>query len=240
MAATAALAAQPAAAGRAAKCSTDDPYTLTAGALTGAQATDLALRFTAAPGCEPVTVVDQLRVKTFRPDDRLATARDLYGLAVQDGGLAVPLDRVARGRRIEVRATVRTGLPERTYVVRGDTTSLLRPDLVVASVHAPRQTLTTRPVDVVAEIAEQDGDTSATAEVSLVGAIGPLAAPVEVTVPSGGHVAVTFRGVALTTAAANELRVLVTDTAPGEGDATNDDLSTTVEVTKNELVPDRL
>ena len=83
----------------------------------------------------------------------------------------------------------------------GTTKALLRPDLVVASVSAPLQTLTTRPIDVVAEIAEINGDTAATAHIALADAIGPLAGPIEVKVPAGGRASVTFPAVALTTAA---------------------------------------
>ena len=114
---------------------------------------------------------------------------------------------------------------------------MLRPDLVVTSVQAPLQTLPTRAVDVVAEVAEVKGDTSATAHVSLAGAIGPLAGPVDVTVPAGGSVTVTFPGVALTTPASTELRVIVSDADPGEYDTTNQSRPATVEVTKNELIP---
>ena len=112
------------------------------------------------------------------------------------------LDRVARGRRIAAEALVQTGTPSRTYVLDDSATSRLRPDLVVASVQAPTQTLTTRPVDVVADVAEVEGDTAATAHVTLVSAIGPLAGPIDVNVPAGGNVSVTFPEVVLSNAVA--------------------------------------
>jgi hypothetical protein len=109
--------------------------------------------------------------------------------------------------------------------------------------HAPLQTLTTRPVTVTAEVAELNGETGAAAEVVLAGPLGPLADPVEVTVPAGGHVGVTFPNVALVSPVPIELTVTVQSAAPSEYDAaddTNNARATTVEVTKNELARSRL
>ena len=220
--------------------STDGAYTMTAGALTGPTLTDLSLRFTAGPGCADVTMVKHVQIKTFTEAGDVADVLNLHDLQAPGGTASVELNRVDRGLRIETDAQVQTGTPRRTYVVRDATTSLLRPDLVVSAVNAPLQTLTTRPVDVTAEITEIKGDTGATARVTLAGTIGPLADPVAVTVPAGGHVSVTFPAVALTTPMPVELKVLVTDVAPDEYDATNDSASATVEVTKNELASSRL
>ena len=220
--------------------STDAAYVMTAGALTGPARTDLALRFTAQPGCAAVTTVKHLQIKTFTATGDVADVLNLKDVGAQDGAVTVALTRIERGLPIEVHAQIQTGTPRRTYVVNDAVTSLLRPDLVVSALHAPLQTLTTRPVDVSAEISEIKGDTGATARVTLAGPIGPLADPVDVTVPAGGHVTVTFPNVALTTAMPVELKVLVTDVAPDEFDATNNTAATTVEVTKNELASSRL
>ena len=48
--------------------------------------------------------------------------------------------------------------PPRTEIHRGEAIVKLRPDLAVAAVHAPPQTLSTRPIDVVADISELNGD----------------------------------------------------------------------------------
>ena len=55
------------------------------------------------------------------------------------------------------------------------------------------------------------------------------------TVPAGGHVSVTFPGIALTTPVPVEVKALVTDVAPDEYDATNDTRSATVDVTASQL-----
>ena len=222
--------------------STDAAYAMTARALTGPARTDLTLRFTAGPTCAAVTMVKHVQVKTFTETGKVADVVNLDDVSAQGGAASVELGRVERGRRIEADATVQTGTPPRTYVLREATTSLLRPDLAVRA-HAPVQTLTTRPITVTAEVSELKGDTGATAEVALAGPIGPLADPVEVTVPAGGKVDVTFPNIALTSSVPVELTVIVRAAAPAEYDAAddaNDTQSATIEVTKNELARSRL
>jgi hypothetical protein len=221
-------------------CPKDAAYTMTAGALTGPAKTDVALRFAAAAGCEPVTTVKKVQVKTFTEAGKVADVQNLADVDAPDGVAPLTLDRIERGRRIEVDALIQTGAPSRTFPVHDATTAKLRPDLVVSSVDAPPQTLTTRPVDVAAEIKEVNGDTGATVKVALAGPIGPLAEPVEVTVPAGDSVPVAFRGVALTAPLPTLLKVIVTDADPEEYDASNNERVTTVDVTKNELARSRL
>jgi hypothetical protein len=220
--------------------STGDAYTMTAAALTGPTSTDVALRFAVAPGCAAVKAAKHVQIKSFTEDGKVTEVRNLTDVETHDGVVSVELDRVVRGRRIEVDALVQTGTPPRTNVLRGVTTSRLRPDLVVKAVHAPLQTLTTRPVDVTAEIGEVNGDTGAEAHIALAGPIGPVTDPVEVTVPAGGSAFVTFPDVALTTAVPTELEVVVADAVPDEYDPANGARSTQVDVTKNELAPSRL
>ena len=125
--------------------STDHAYAPTAAALTGPADTELTIRIAAAPGCAGATAVKHLQVKTFDENDGLVDVVNLKGVLAPQGIATVTLDRVARGRRIAAEALVQTGTPSRTYVLDDSATSRLRPDLVVASVQAPMQTLPTRP-----------------------------------------------------------------------------------------------
>ena len=84
----------------------------------------------------------------------------------------------------------------------------LRPDLAVAAVHSPPQTLSTRPIDVVADVSELNGDAGATATVKLMLGPTPVAEPQTVTVPAGGsYLGRPFKDVKLTTAMSAELTV---------------------------------
>jgi hypothetical protein len=235
------VAALAAAAGTGAAAGANDPaYTARLTALVGPSGADLTLRVDPASGRAAVDTLKKVQLKLFAADGSLADVRNYTDLAAPGGAAEVALGTLPRGRRVEAEVLVQPGGTDRTYVLRGDATTRLRPDLVVASVQAPLQTLTTRPVDVTAQIAELNGDTGATAHVTLAGPLGPLAAPVEVSVPAGGRMPVTFPGVALTTPVPVELKVLVTDAAPLEYDATNDARTATVEVTKSELARSRL
>ena len=78
-----------------------------------------------------------------------------------DGSATVDLGPLERGTAVDVQLHVREQKPPRTRILRGDGIAKLRPDLVVAAVHAPEQTLSTRPIDVVADIDELNTDTGA-------------------------------------------------------------------------------
>jgi hypothetical protein len=221
-------------------CPSTAAYTLAAAALTGPTSTDVTLRLAAAPGCAAVEALKKVQIKTFAESGKLDDVVNLEETAVDAGVATATISRVEHGRRVEVDALVQTGTPQRTYVVRDAAVARLRPDLVVASIDAPVQTLTTRPVTVEADVREANGDTGATVQVTLSGELGPLADSMTVTVPAGGSIPVRFENVALTTAATTTLTVLVAGAAPREYDAANNDRSTVVEVTKSELAGSRL
>jgi hypothetical protein len=222
-----------------------DAYTMTIGALTDARGTDVELRFSAAPGCAAVDSIQKVQLKTYAADGTLASVvnRNDNQVKATEGVAVVSLDRVERERRIEADVLVHTGTPARTYVLRGETTSRLRPDLVVKTVRVPQQTLATRPVDVAVEVAEVSGDTGATATVSLASGVAaiPGVAPQAVTVPAKGSKWVTFPGLALTTAAEVAVTAVIGgDAAPAESDIENNGLTTKVDVTNHELQRSRL
>src|SRR3954451_20445919 len=154
--------------------STDNAYTMTTRALTDAHGTDVELRFSAAPGCAAVDSLQKVQLKTYTEAGKLATVvnRNDNQVKATDGVAVVSLDRVERGRKIEAEVLVQTGTPARTYVLRGTTTSRLRPDLVVKPI-PPVQTLTNRPVAVQADVAELNGDVGAAAKVTLAPIAGP-------------------------------------------------------------------
>lgn len=219
--------------------STDDAYAMELVALTGPQGADLALEVSAAPGCAEATALKKVQLKIYAADGSLDEVRNLLDVPSPGGSADVGLGQLERGRLVEADVLVQTGSPPRTYVLRGEAITRLRPDLVVETVNAPAQTLTTRPVDVHADIAELNGDTGAAARVSLLW--GPsLLGTAEVAVPAGGRATITFPDVALTQAARLDLTVLVGEAVPGETDATNNDRAATVDVSELELARSRL
>jgi hypothetical protein len=214
-------------------------YAMQLTALTGPAGADLTIGVDPAQGCAPVDSLKKIQLKTYRVDGKLDDVRNITDKAAAGGVANVDLGQLPRNRRVEADVLVQVGPDAQTHVVRGHTVTLLRPDVTVAAVQAPAQTLTTRTVSVRADIDEVNGDVGASATVTL--SWGPtVLATQTATVAKGGRVSVAFDGVALTTAAPTELTVRVSDVTPGETDATNDARTMTVDVTENELARSRL
>ena len=217
----------------------DAPYAMELSALTGPQGADITLVVAAAPGYGAVKALKKVQLKTFAADGSLTDVRNLTDVSAPGGVANIELGQIERGRRVEADAHIQTGAPKRTYVLRGDTITRLRPDLVVSTVQAPLQTLTTRPVDLIAEVAELNGDTAANATVTLLWGPSVLGTR-SVAVPAGGKVSVEFDGLALTSAAPVELSVVVDEVTPFETDETNNHRIATVDVSELELARSRL
>ena len=213
-------------------------HTLDSTVLTGPARADLTVRVSTTEGCQAPTELKKLQIKTFA-GDQLHDVRNLTDLALASGAATIELPEVARGSRVESDVLIEDGVTSRTWPIRSKTNALLRPDLTATALQAPAQTLTVRPVDVVAEIAEVNGDLGATATVTL--SWGPsVLGTREVEVARGDRVAVTFRSVALTIPTAVKLTVRVTGVAPSETDSTNNARDATVDVSEFELARSRL
>ena len=230
------LAALGAGGGAAGAAATKDVLALTA--LTGPQGGDVTIRVPAAHGGADVDRFEHVQVRLVAPagsddPDRVLNRKDV---AAQNGVGRLVLGDVARGTKVEVQVHVRESDPPRTSILRGDGIAKLRPDLVVAAVRAPLQTLSTRPVEVTADVMERNGETGATAKLTLMLGPTPLAEAKTVTIGADGTKAVTFEGVKLETPMRAELTVRVEDAAPFETDATNNARIRTIEVTEHELV----
>src|SRR5262245_55382996 len=129
-------------------------YSMELRALTGPQGADVTIGITALPGYAQIETIKKVQLKIFAADGSLDDVRNLTDVTATDGATTIPLGTVDRGQRIEADVLLENGRPSRVYVVRGDTRARLRPDLVIETLTAPAQTLTTRPVDVRARIAE--------------------------------------------------------------------------------------
>jgi hypothetical protein len=165
--------------------------------------------------------------------DRTINVKDV---AVRDGVATIPLAEAHRGDSVRVDVHFRESNPPRTAIHRGQTVVKLRPDLAVAAVYAPPQTLSTRAIDVVADLSELNGESGAKATVNLKLGPTPIAEAQAVIVPAGDDVSVTFHDVKLTTAMTAELTVELGGATPFELDTTNNTNATKVEVTEHELV----
>ena len=211
------------------------PYAIDVSVLTGPQGGELTIDVDAAAGSAGVQSFDHVQVslRSAVADDKILNLNDV---PAPNGVATIELGQLERGAAVGVMVQVRGEQSPRTVILRGDATARLRPDLVVAAVHAPPQTLTTRQVDVVADVDELNGETGAKATVTLMLGPTPLAEPKTVTVGAGGTQSVTFEGVKLATAMSTELTVHVDGADPHETDATNNSRKRQIEVTEHELV----
>lgn len=192
-------------------------YSLDSTVLTGPAGADLTLHVATASECAVPTSLKKLQLKTSSGQDR-QNVSNLKNVPLVSGAATLALGDLARGDRVEAEALVDPEDGGRTEVVRSETVALLRPDLVVASVQAPAQTLSVRPVDVRADVVEKNRDVGAKATATL--SWGPsVLATQEVDVSAGGTTTVVFANVALTTPVPVELTVRVGEAAPGETDA---------------------
>jgi hypothetical protein len=212
-----------------------DCYSLALTALTGPKGADAMLDVSPTHGCAAVHVLKKVQVKVYDADGSIADVANHTDVRAPGGAATLEVGQVESGRRVETDVLIQSA-PGRTHVVRKATTTRLRPDLTVVAVYAPPQTTTSRPIDVVVDLEERNGETGAAATVTLM--LGPtaLAEPVEVTLDPGEKRSVRFPGIQLESAARSELSAFVTDAAPAETDATNNSNATTVDVTEHELV----
>jgi hypothetical protein len=214
---------------------TKDAYLLQLSALTGPQETHATVEVDAKPGCQAVERLKKVQLKTFTADGSLADVKNLSDVAAPGGTASIAVGDLGRGRRLEVDVLVQSGTPPRTYVLREETMVRLGPDLAVTGVFAPPQTLTVRPVDVVVDVEELNGDTGASAYVRLMLGDEPLADAAPITVAAGGEASATFAGIVLPDPVRTELTARVTDATPDETDTQNNTGKTFVEVTEHEL-----
>src|SRR5918995_2531811 len=141
-----AVAAALAGTGAAAQAETpDDCYAVAAQTLTGPpQEAQLTLRVSAAAGCAAATELKKVQIKIYDAAGEVADVRNLTDERLNDGMHMFGLGVVPRGRRVDADVLIQTEQPKRTWVVRSETTALLRPAVTVVAVDAPPQTLSVR------------------------------------------------------------------------------------------------
>ena len=181
------------------------------------------------------TTVRKILVSIYAPNDTVRPRNwtlVFYDVPVDDGLATVDLGVVPRGSDVGFEARYGDEPAPRN----GRTTARLRPDLRVVDVHAPPQTLTTRRVDVVADLEEAFDDTGATATLTLLAGGVPIAALEDVEVSAGAEASPVFEDVLLDLAARSTLTVRIEGAAPAEYDVANNEGATEIDVTEHELV----
>ena len=230
------VSATPARAGDGVECpdAVATPYTMQLQALTGPAGADLTvtLAVDTTTTCALPDTIKKIQLKTFEADGTLASTRNVTNVR-SPGGVAESIDLglVPRDRRVDADVLVQTGTPARTFVIHGTTTTLLRPDLVVQEINAPKQALVGTQLTIRAVIGERNGDVGATADVRLSAVPGAVA---HVDVAAGGSTTVSFPAT-FGSPVPVELTISVTGAMPDETDITNNAANATIEITGHEL-----
>jgi hypothetical protein len=231
LAASVLTAAVAAALGGAATAAAEAPAapSLSLRALTGPKGGTLDIR------AETATFA-HVQVKLYAPDapeDAEPRTINLKDVDLVSGATTIELGPLERGSRVVVQTQSRG--EDRILVSRSSAVAKLRPDVTVAAVRAPAQTLSVRPVDVEADLTELNDDTAAAVDVVLMLGPTPVAAAQRVDVAAGDTTTVVFEDVSLPAANATRLEVVVEDAAPYETDETNNSGEATIDVTEHEL-----
>jgi hypothetical protein len=214
------VAAAPSRAAATADCDAS-AYTLALQSLTGPKGTgaDLVIRIsTPTADCELPETLDDVRVTIG------SRTVDVQQVAAPAAVATIRLGRVLR--RQLVAATISFGP---SLVLQGQARTLLKPDLVVRKVTAPRARLAGRPFWVVATVAEPNRDLGATATVT-VSAAGAAVGTASVRIAPGRR-AVMKVATTLTAPGPNRLDVTVAADLP-ETSTANNRRRATVEVTE--------
>jgi hypothetical protein len=210
------------------------PYTMQLRALTGPDAADLTVTLVAdaTTTCAVPNAIKKLQLKTFNADGTLASTRNVNDV-LAPGGIVknIDLGRMPRDRRVDADVLVQAATPGRTFMIHGTTTTLLRPDLVVREINAPKQALVGTPLTITAVIAEQNGDVGAVADVTLSAVPGVVD---QVDVPPGGSTTVSFPAT-FGSPVPVDLTMTVGAATPAETDITNNAATATIEITGHQL-----
>ena len=216
-AACAAVAAAPAAGAELQSCDAS-AYSLALQSLTGPPNADLNIRVTTSlPDCELPAGFD--RVQATISGKRTVTRAAVPAI---DGSGRISLGRVARLQRVA--ASVTFG----EVTLSGQARTLLKPDVVLASLKTNRVSLVGRPFFVTAAVRMRTRDVGTTATLSVV-AGGATAGAVTVALPARGRTVVKVP-VTLTAPGRVRLTVLITAANPAESSTKNNVKRATVEV----------
>src|SRR5262245_4127013 len=206
-------------------------YAASLRALTGPTGADLRVRVVAAAGagCAIPETLKKVQVKVFALDGTLSSTRNLDDVDAPGGSADLRLGPVARHQKVAAEVLVQGGDATRTYVLRAETSTLLRPDLVISATTNDKVVFATRSFQLGARVSERNGDVGAAAVVTLRDGDATLGSA-SVDVEAGGSAEASFGDVALSAPGRTDLTVSVRDADPAETDDTNNTRTAAVDV----------
>ena len=211
------------------------PYSLSVQALLGGRHTDIYLRLSSHTGQLP-DALDKVQLKAFSPQGEHVSTENTFEVALNGGVAVLSRADLARGDLLEVKAHAKDGSQNELVA---DTHVALRPDLKV-ELAAPARVVRKQRFDVTVSVHELDGDTGASAAVSVYDGLDLLASR-QVEVAAGGRadvpIALTLSlptcpdaSTSATWCRAHRLLASVSNAYPAEFDTANDSDSAPIDV----------
>ena len=206
-------------------------YSLALQSLNGPAGTDLMIRITAAtPACELPETLSQVQATVAAFRGKGAKQLEFDDVPSPAGSASVHLGRLARHQGVS--ATITFGAQ---IVLTGTTRTLLRPDLVLTSLRAPKQVLTGRAFAVLVTIRQPTPDLRASALVTVTTG-GSVVATVPFKIAPRTRLVLPVT-LTLQQPARTRLDVAVVASDPGETTTANNTRRAVVEVTDFQVVP---
>jgi hypothetical protein len=206
-------------------------YSLRLQSLNGPGGTDLAIRITTtSPVCALPDTLSDVHADVFAYKGHPARRREFSDVPSPNGIASLHLGRLARHQRVA--ATI-TFAPQ--TVLRGKAMTLLRPDLVLERVRAPKQTLTGRAFSVRLTIRQRTADLRASALATLTSGGTVLASvPFKIAPRTRLRLAVP---VTLPSPGRTPIDVAIVAADPGETTIANNTKHATIEATDFQVRP---
>ena len=205
-------------------------YSLALRALNGPTGTDLDVRIrTAKPTCELPASLERVRPTIFALHGKSTRRLAFSDVPSPTGAASVHLGRLRRHQRVAVTVTFGAQI-----VLRGKTWTLMRPDLVLQTVRAPKQTLAGRKFAAALTIRDRTRDLGAHALVTLT-ANGTALASIPFRVAARRR-AVLRIPLTLQTPGTTPIDVAIVGADPAETTTANNTRRFSVEVTEFQIV----
>jgi hypothetical protein len=206
------------------------PYTLTLDALVGPGGTDVVFQVSATGGRVLPTEAEHVLLRTLDSRGRVTWRRHFTDVPLQGGRAVIPNLPIPAHVRLSAIVEARGAGSHRTWVLRGNTIALYRPQLRIAQVSAPSEVRTGQVVNIDVLVQEVRGDLGATFGMILLDGGAVIDQVSGATIQPLGSTTLAF-AVRFDTAGVHALQVTIVDPQPAEYDTTDNTASFVIQVT---------
>jgi hypothetical protein len=217
------------------------PYRLTIEAVEDVNHnTDLYLKYSVAePGYSAPLSADQVQLKSYDLLGQLRWSRNLQNIVLSSGpdntsSATLRFTDMDRFQRVQARSQARNATTGSTELVSGEGIVLLRPDLTLYNVNAPRTANLRQIVNFSVTVKNLNGDLGATANAYLMEGDVIVDERRGVSVRPHEEITIVFSTI-FREAGTHQLRIGVSDVSPGDYDLANNEIAIAIETRQPQL-----